>query len=699
MSDSPSSTPRGARDGNRTQEADSIGEAAGGPAAPARLARAGAIVMAGVAGVVALLALGPDIRAQTAPPVEGLEPVSLKSIAVPRPPATLLARYVADEEAAIALGKALFWDTSVGSDNATACASCHFQAGADPRIPNQLNPGHLAGDLTYQFGGPNYTLRPEDFPFKKDGALQWPQGTLLDTNDVAGSHGVFAAVFNREGDPNGVDGCTEISDDVFHGGRGANIAGTNTRQTTGRNAPSVINAVFNFRNFWDGRGNNVFNGGDPFGMRNPNALVWRVDGTTLKSERVRIPSSSLASQGSGPPLSEVEMSCTGRSFVKLGKKLLNATPLARQSIDPDDSVLGAIARQRSSNEGLTYADLVRRAFQQDYWRASRSLSLSSTDENRFASMDLLPRRRIERSRAPFEATQMEANFALFFGLALQLYQSTLVSDDTPFDRYLDGDVHALSQDEIDGFNVFADQGKCINCHSGAELTNASFSNVRNERLERMVMGDGGEAVYDNGFYNIGVRPTAEDVGVGGTDPFGKPLSETRMVQLGYAHLLGNGFDASREPDVPEGQRVAVKGAFKTPGLRNVEFTGPYFHNGGQATLMQVVDFYDRGGDFANANRADLDPDIQPLGLSGTQKRKLVSFLLALSDDRVRYRRAPFDHPSICIPHGHRFQAPGVLLPRSTGLAAEDETVCLPAVGADGTASALPRFLNLSPFQH
>jgi cytochrome c peroxidase len=679
-------------------QADAPPDAARAPIETRPLPRIGAGAFLVLAGTLAWLSAGRDSRAQVAPQEPDLAPVSLKSIPVPRPSSKLLARFVADEKAAIALGKALFWDTAVGSDNATACASCHFQAGADGRVPNQLNPGHLAGDLTYQFGGPNHRLTAADFPFLKTGD-QWAQGTLLDTNDVAGSHGVFAATFDREGNANEVDLCADVSDDVFHGGRGAHKDGLNTRQTTGRNAPTVINAVYNFRNFWDGRANNVFNGGDPFGMRNPNALVWRLDGTALRRESVRIPSSSLASQGSGPPLSEVEMSCTGRSFVKLGKKLLKATPLAQQLIAPDDSVLADVERWRRGDGGLTYAELVKRAFQPAYWRAPHTLMLSSTDENRFAPMDLLRQRSHKRSRARFDSTQMEANFALFFGLAVQLYQSTLIANDTPFDRYLDGQSSALSQQEIRGFEVFAGQGKCLDCHGGAELTNASFRNVLNERLERMTMGDGGEAVYDNGFYNIGVRPSAEDIGVGGTDPFGKPLSESRMVQLGHAKLLGNGFNASKEPAVPSGQRLAIRGAFKTPGLRNVEFTGPYFHNGGQATLMQVVDFYDRGGDFADTNRADLAPNIQPLGLSETQKQDLVAFMLALSDDRVRYRRAPFDHPSICVPHGHRAGDDGIMVAHLMRKIADDDLQCLSAIGRTGTSQPLPRFLYLSPFRH
>lgn len=57
-------------------------------------------------------------------------------------------------------------------------------------------------------------------------------------------------------------------------------------------------------------------------------------------------------------------------------------------------------------------------------------------------------------------------------------------------------------------------------------------------------------------------------------------------------------------------------------MRNVELTAPYFHNGGQATLRQVVEFYNRGGDFADVNQANLDPNIQPLFLTDDQKDDL-----------------------------------------------------------------------------
>ena len=67
------------------------------------------------------------------------EITSLKTVPIPEP--TDLDVYVKDKEKAIALGKALFWDMQLGSDGATACASCHFSAGADNRAKNQINPG------------------------------------------------------------------------------------------------------------------------------------------------------------------------------------------------------------------------------------------------------------------------------------------------------------------------------------------------------------------------------------------------------------------------------------------------------------------------------------------------------------------------------------------------------------------------------
>ncbi|MBP0619522.1 cytochrome-c peroxidase [Cupriavidus consociatus] len=635
-------------------------------------------------------------HAQVVDPLAGLR--SLKTVTVPGPPAEVLDEFVKDKAAAIQLGKALFWDMKVGSDNKTSCASCHFHAGVDNRITNQLSPGLLGGDKTFQLGGPNYTFKPEDFGFTKHVEVNQSQPQLSNVNEVSGSQGVFTANFVEFGTGSTGDVCANVSDDIFHGGTGFNINGINTRQVTGRNTPSVINAVFNFRNFWDGRANNMYNGGDPFGMRNPEALVWKNEGGVVKQAKLAIPGASLASQSDGPPLSSVEMSCNGRSFMKLGKKLLGQRPLSGQVIAADDSVLGPLVLLRSKDQVPTYSEMIKKAFRSQYWNSPTLLKMSAADEAKFASMDLLPPRQFKRSTGKFEVSQMEANFALFFGLAVHLYESTLIANDTPVDRYLEGQTTALNEQQLRGARVFTGAGRCGFCHSGPEFTAASFSSVTRQRLRRMPMGDGLEAVYDNGFYNIGVQPTTEDLGVGGTDPFGNPLSETRMAQQGKTHLLGNGFDTAKETAVDPTQRVAVDGAFKAPGLRNLEFTGPYFHNGGKSTLLQVVDFYNRGGDFADVNRANLDRGIAPLGLTEQQKLDLVAFLLALGDDRVRYRKAPFDHPSLCFPQGHKVNGTGGLEQDGTTGNGVDKTECIGAVGAGGASSGLKPFLNLDPFQ-
>jgi len=620
-------------------------------------------------------------------------PASLKSVPVPGLSASELDDLVTDKKAAIQLGKALFWDMRVGSDNKTACATCHFHAGADNRIKNQLNPGLLADDKTFQLGGPNYTLKSSDFPLTRHADVNDAATMTDDKNEVVSSQGVFTNSFVSVSRTGEADTCTAVSDAVFHGGSGFNVLGTNTRRVEPRNAPTVFNAVFNFRNFWDGRANNVFNGGDPFGLRNPEKLVWKVENGVLQQVKFSLQFAPLASLASGPPLSENEMSCRDRTFAALAKKLIGLTPLANQTIAPDDSVLGL-----GAVSGSTYGALIQRAFRPAYWSASSVLNLVAADALKFKDMDLeLSRhsRNLGRSGTRDQVNQIEANFALFFGVALQLYQATLVADDTPYDRYAEGQTNALNAQQLRGLAIFRGQGECIHCHVGAELTSASFSNVTTDvRLDQRLGDNNAVFRYDNGFFNTGVRPTADDPGVGGVDPFGNPLSETRMAQTGKTALLGSGFN---EAAIDSSALTAVDGAFKTPGLRNVEFTGPYFHNGGKATLMQVVDFYNRGGDFTAKNHPIPDPTIHPLGLTEAQKNDLVAFLLTLSDDRVRFQKAPFDHPSICVPHGHAGDEKSVTVDQSGN--AIDVMVCLSEVGAGGAKTPLSAFLQLDPYQH
>jgi cytochrome c peroxidase len=519
-----------------------------------------------------------------------------------------------------------------GSDGRTACATCHYNAGADNRSRNQINP--RGGSFTLK--GPNAQLSASDFPFHK---LADPNdrasAVLSDTDNVSGSQGVLPSAFTGINEGDSEDGQTFASTDGdFH------VGGTNVRRSTGRNTPSAINAVFNFRNFWDGRAQNDFNGVNPFGARDTGARVGKVNASGGVDEvAVSVTNASLASQSVGPPGNPVEMSADGRTLSDIGRKLLSLKPLGTQTVSQSDSVLGGDADASGRGLSTSYSALIQQAFKPDWWNSGTSVTAPN---GRTYSL-------------------MQFNFPLFWGLAIQAYESTLVSDQTPLDRFLEGDVTALSADAQAGMSIFTGKGKCATCHDGPAMTSATAANIA---ATGVTTTDGGRAV-DTGFANIGVRPSGSDPGNAGLDPFGVSLSEARRA--------GSTADA-------------VGGSFKVPGLRNVALTAPYFHNGGELTLRQVVDFYSRGGDFANA---ETSRDVTNLGLSDTEKNQLVAFLEALTDPRVRDQSAPFDHPELFVPAGEQTAADGSVLTDSSGRAVD----CFLQIGATGAAGGAP----LAPF--
>lgn len=573
-------------------------------------------------------------------------PGALDSIPVPLPPN--LADFVVDRDKAIALGKALFWDMQVGSDNRTACASCHWNAGADIRTMNTLHPGASGG----KYRGSNKTVHASDFPFHRLANSSMPEDSLSnpvvsDTSEILGSQGVVAKSFLALNPGSGLDFGVAAVSSAF------SFQGVNIRQVTGRNAPSTVNAIYFDRSFWDGRANRYFNGVNPFGELDANASVLKVNAAgALESVKIRLDNAALASQAVGPPNSNVEMAWSGRSFAELGRKLFSLRPLDMQAVAVDDSVLWPY--RDASGKGLdavrgSYASLIRQTFRPEWW-SGKEITADGY-------------------------TQMEANFSLFWGLAIMMYESTLISDETPYDRYARGDATALTATAKEGLRIFMQEGQCINCHHGPEFAGATVSTLRG-----VLSGDGlvslmpmrqGLAWYDEGFYNIGVRPTAEDLGVGAAHPLFGPLSYSRQEQAG------------RNPDpqhvVTPGSRVAVDGAFKSPTLRNVELTGPYMHNGGMKSLTEVVQFYTRGGDFRHANVQDLAPDVN--GIDNLQGNPVaiaavVEFMEHLTDQRVKYQRAPFDHPELVLPDGHG---------DVEGHVALDRLFLLPATGRNGGA--------------
>ncbi len=197
--------------------------------------------------------------------------------------------------------------------------------------------------------------------------------------------------------------------------------------------------------------------------------------------------------------------------------------------------------------------------------------------------------------------------------------------------------------------------------------------------------------------------------------------------------IPNNMAATMNGTFPFVNRVARNGAAKAPGLRNVELTGPYFHTGSYLTLRQVVDFYMRGGDFPITNAKHRDPNLvditrQAFGFGTTiglpaqfmdgipdvisqyrsmpdtlaatpeyavpeeAKEALVKFLLSLTDARVKFERAPFDHPELFIPVDGT--APDNIGGRAV-LAADTRFRMVPAVGAGGSAAPLRPFLDIA----
>ena len=647
----------------------------------------------------------------------------------------LLVDYVKSTPALIALGKALFWDMQVGSDGVQACASCHFQAGADNRSKNQLNPGSRTatadtsftnaglGDTSFQRGGPNYQLSASDFPFHKPRVALDRNSTIdYKSNDVSSSQGVFFRQFVR----NSLD-CNEVAsylqDNVFR------VVGTNTRRVEPRNTPTVINTAFNHRNFWDGRAQNIFNGVNHKGLHDLTAHLYKSldEDAEPVVTYVRIKNSSLASQAVAPPMSDTEMSSVGRPFLQLGKRLVDCRPLAKQRVHSEDSVLGNLSRDPSA--GLNkdnYARMIRDAFKEEWYESNYKIRVDANNSERVVGSEII---------GPNIYTLMEYNFSLFFGLAIQAYEATLVSDDSPWDRHNAGGNVTLSTDVLIGADVFfSDRARCGNCHRGSALTDASVTQVeslgnkagvRIRTFETYNITNGNLVtkqrqlqLIDTGFSNLGIRTTLEDLGVGSKFEAGDPNSPGLSIARGCAgNNCGLSVSCNLAPTLTP--VLAVDGAVKIPGLRNVALTAPYFHNGGTLTLSDVLDFYLRGSNFNpnvvwDAYRASstnmfplvtlaepnfditsdpfCSPDINKVStpITTMERTQLLIFLTALTDERVRNRQAPFDHPQLFVPNGHPGNATSVT---NDGLGyATDSLTEIRMTGRDG-GSPLPTFLQ------
>jgi cytochrome c peroxidase len=655
---------------------------------------------AAVLALLMLVAAGPAAHTQDSPdgtiprvpdppPKADLEqlPGDLRTVEVPGPPN--LDEFIRDPFMALALGKALFWDMQVGSDGIQACASCHFRAGADPRSKNQVHPG-----FGTDFLGPNVQLAVIDFPLTRL-AVPEVRGELdsaADTSDVVSSQGIHHP--GNELDPDGFS-----------------IDSMNTRRVEPRNTPTVINAVFNHRQFWDGRADNVFNGVNHLGQRDPDARLYRADNPQNPVlVRVELVDSSLASQAVAPIVSDLEMATPGRTRLdvgrelaglnrKRGKRVARLSPLGKQLVSPSDSTLGEMSRWPEKGINFSrYDEMIKAAFHEKWWNSPKVIRANSDGTTTVVKRKLGVH---DDDLGANDYALIQYNFSLYFGLAVQLYESTLVSDDTPWDRFrrahpdpTDPALNPWSNENPDhisrralfGAHLFNDRTRgatnirCSNCHEQAELTDASARRIASAGTMRNRDGN----LIDKGFNNIGVRPTFNDLGVGGSDAFG-PLSFTRELFPGDPPPTFGGAAVSKG--------FGVDGAFKTPSLRNAALTAPYFHNGDALTLHQVVELYSRGGNVFPVRTLD-DKLIEPLGvpsLTSDEIDAIVAFLEALTDERVLYRRAPFDHPQIFVPNGHPGGRRYTTDANKDGLA-DDIMTEISAVGADG-GDPLPGFLE------
>lgn len=158
--------------------------------------------------------------------------------------------------------------------------------------------------------------------------------------------------------------------------------------------------------------------------------------------------------------------------------------------------------------------------------------------------------------------------AFVFTRSIAAFERTLLSGNSPYDRFLRGDNSALSPDAIAGMELFFGQRlACGSCHTGFLLTDQSYS-------------------------NIGLYEEYADMGL------------QRVTTL-----------------------PSDNGKFKVPSLRNVALTAPYMHDGSRMTLQQVIEHYNAGG----KNHPAKDDRIRPLLMSMEEKMQLLAFLEGLTD--------------------------------------------------------------------
>ena len=194
--------------------------------------------------------------------------------------------------------------------------------------------------------------------------------------------------------------------------------------------------------------------------------------------------------------------------------------------------------------------------------------------------------------------------------ALAAYERTLVSFDSPFDHFIAGNATAISDSAKRGWELFNSKARCNLCHA-----------LSDKQRDVTVF-------TDNDFHNIGIGILRHRVG---------PLAQQAEHELAQGNLpdvdkaaitsdlsvLGRFLVTKKQSDIA---------AFKTPDLRNVLVTGPYFHDGSMPTLWDALDHYNKGDGISDPW---LDEDMQPLALTESEIDDMVAFLASLTSPQYK----------------------------------------------------------------
>jgi cytochrome c peroxidase len=176
--------------------------------------------------------------------------------------------------------------------------------------------------------------------------------------------------------------------------------------------------------------------------------------------------------------------------------------------------------------------------------------------------------------------------------AIACFVRTILSGDSPWDRFEHGDEKAISKDAAAGFEVFKETANCTLCHAPPYIADTLFHNV----------------------------------GIG---------FDTEKPDLGRGKIVADQAAKENRPLTPDEEKL--KGAFKTPGLRSITEHPPYFHDGRAATLEEAVDLMLKGG-IPNPN---LDVNLKPKTLTAEQRAQLIAFLKSLTP-----QNKPFQRPAL-----------------------------------------------------